>query len=137
MKNKSKLKKMKQKTKTTNPGIMAEWLYMNTAEISFGQVKEAFSEDGEVSVQIWKEAGVCELEILDSKSIDLEISELDLQDDYANEYLKEHEIKTLFFVTISPDEFAKTKKVMEQMTEKLGGYFCGDTADFTPVIKNN
>lgn len=137
MKNKSKLKKMKQKSKTGNPGIMAEWLYMNTDEISFCQVKNAFSKDSCVSVQIWEEAGVCELEIKDSKSIDLEISELDLQDDYANEYLKEHEIKTLFLVTISPDEFAKTQKVMEQMTEKLGGFFCGDTEDFTPVIKNN
>ena len=28
----------------------------------------------------------------------------------------------------------KAKEVMLYIIEKLGGYFCGDTADFTPVV---
>lgn len=135
MKNKSKLKKIKQKKQVQQATVPAEWLYMNDAVIDFEAIKEAFSGEERVNVQIWEEAGVAELEIADAKSIDLERSKVDLGDEYSNAFLAEHQVQTLFLVTISPGDFTNSKPVMEFMVQKLGGFFCGDTEDFTPVIK--
>lgn len=49
-------------------------------------------------------------------------------------YLKENEIHAVAAVTIRPEDYEKAKEVMLYIIEKLGGYFCGDTADFTPVV---
>ena len=48
--------------------------------------------------------------------------------------LKENEIHAVAAVTIRPEDYEKAKEVMLYIIEKLGGYFCGDTADFTPVV---
>lgn len=62
-----------------------------------------------------------------------------LGDEEGDAYLKENEIRTVAAVTIRPEDYEKAKTVMLYITEKLGGYFCGDTADFMPVVaaKNN
>lgn len=134
MKNKSKLKKIKQNKQTISPSVPAEWLYLNRDELSFASLKEAFRDQETISVQIWEEAGVAELELAEAKSIDLEKTEPDLGDNYSNSFLNEHGTKTLFLVTIAPEEFDKVKPVMELMIDRLGGMFCGDTDDFTPII---
>jgi hypothetical protein len=136
MKNKSKLQKIKQRNQIKSAAVPSQWLYINEKEVDFDAVCEAFTEWENVTVQVWKEAGVAELEIADSKSIDLEWSEVELGDDYSDDFLVKHHAKTLFFVTIAPEEYDKAASVMQVMTKQLGGFFCGDTDDFTPIIKN-
>jgi len=139
MKNKSKLKKMKQKKqlqKPVQPNVVTEWLYLNQKEISFEALKTVFEKDDTISVQIWKEAGVAEIEIAEAKSIDLELAELDLGDEAGNAFLKEKEAETLWLVTISAQSYDRSIAVMEQVVEAIGGFFCGDTEDFTPVVSS-
>ena len=57
-----------------------------------------------------------------------------LGDEEGDAYLKENEIHAVAAVTIRPEDYEKAKEVMLYIIEKLGGYFCGDTADFTPVV---
>ena len=130
MKNKSKLMKIKQANRE-NPKVVSEWLYINEKEIAFKDLKNVFGKEDNVNVEIWEDAGICELELTEAKSIDLELGEVDAEDPF----LTEHHAKTLFFVTIVPEFYEKDAVVMKKIVDSLGGFFCGNTAEFEPVIK--
>ena len=83
-----------------------------------------------------EEAGALEIEVPGAGSLDLEESPCDLGDEEGNDFLKEHGICTVFAATIRQDAYGALKPVMEGLAGRLGGFFCGDTADFTPVVKN-
>ena len=46
----------------------------------------------------------------------------------------EHQVKTVFLVTFKPETYEEAKKVMRRIMDKTGGFFCGDTEDFTPMF---
>ena len=50
-------------------------------------------------------------------------------------FAKEHGCENVFLVTLKPEEFETTKKAMNKIVASLGGLFCGDTEDFTPVLQ--
>ena len=111
MKNKSKLKKIREK-KAGTAIVTKEWLYMNPNSIT-----------------------VAEVEVPEHHSMDIEEIAVDLKDEYANAYLKEHDIHALFAVTIDTENYAFMQKIMQKIIAGAGGFFCGDTEDFTPVVK--
>lgn len=114
-------------------GIPAEWLYMTEKEISVKQIAAAFAEKG--AVEVWEEAGVVEVILGEKASMDMELTETDLGDEVGNEFLEAHQIKTLFLVTIPAAEYTLAEAAMRKITAATGGFFCGDTEDFTPVVK--
>ena len=133
MKNKSKLKKIKNPTKTNCP---KEWLYLNPAEVTPRQIAEVFEKEDRFAAQLWEEAGVVEIELGENaKSIDMEKTGADLGDEDSNQYLMERNIISVYLVTIVPEDERIAYEAMRCVTATLGGYFCGDTEDFTPVIK--
>jgi len=134
MKNKSKLKKIRE-GKTAVFKAPAEWLYLNQEQVTLRQICELFGEDMLWKAEYWEEAGVLEIEIPGAGSVDLEAMDADLGDEEGNAYLAQRQIRTVAAVTIVPDDFWRAKEVMEYITEKVGGYFCGDTKDFQPEVK--
>lgn len=143
MKNKSKLRKVKQKNAGLGQAFVPkEWLYLNPGKITVREVAEVFSNtvDLEASsvrirAQLWEDAGVVEIELPEAKSMDLELAEADLGDEIGNAFLEQHQVQTVFLVTVVPEDYEKAKPAMEQIVKALGGFFCGDTEDFTPVVK--
>ena len=43
-------------------------------------------------------------------------------------------MKTVFLVTFKLETYEEAKLVMRKIMEKTGGFFCGDTEDFTPMF---
>lgn len=134
MKNKSKLKKIRER-RTMAPEVPAEWLYMNPEPISLRQIYELFGEGLDWKAEYWEEAGVLEIEIPESGSVDIEAMDADLGDEEGNTYLEKHRIQTVAAVTIVPGDYEKAKAVMKFIIEKAGGFFCGDTDTFQPEIR--
>ena len=132
MKNKSKLNKIKAK-KNSQPTVPAEWLYLTEQEITTADIAAAF-EDQE-KVEIWEAAGVAEVILGEKASMDMEWTENDLGDEVSNQFLEQHQIKNVFLVTIPPQEYEAAQSAMRKIMEKNGGFFCGDTEDFTPVVQ--
>lgn len=132
MKNKTKLKKVKEK-KPVQPMAPAEWLYMTDREITVKDIAASF--ESEEMVEVWEEACVAEVIINEKASIDMELTELDLGDEESNQFLRKNQAKTLFLVTIPPHEYEAAKVNMLKIVERNGGFFCGDTEDFTPVVR--
>lgn len=123
----------KLQTQKKRPDFPIHWYYMATSDITVEDLKAAVASD-DYDIEIWKEAGVLEVGIEEKDSMDFEACELDLRDEYSNQFLKEHEVKALFFVTLPSVSFEKCEKVMRKIVSANGGFFCADTDDFTPVV---
>ena len=123
----------KVQTQKRKPDFPLHWHYMATSEITVEDLKSAVSSD-DYDIEIWKEAGVLEVGIEEKASMDFEACEPDLRDEYSNQFLKDHGVKALFFVTLPPIAFEKCEKVMRKIISANEGFFCADTDDFTPVI---
>ena len=134
MKNKSKLKKIKE-NKTTAAKLPSQWLFIAREEVSARDVKNALEDYEGVELEIWEAAGIVEVVLSDGKSIDFEQTEVDLRDEYSNDFLEKQQAKALFYVTIHPDSAALVTPVMKHVLGKISGLFCGDTDDFSPFVR--
>lgn len=134
MRNKSKLAKIK-KNKTPKIQKPGDWLYMCPKELELAQIKDALEK--EYSVEFWEEAGVLEVELKteESASVDFETVDMHRADEVTAEYMDANDVKMVFLVSIRPESFEAAKVVMEKVIAVCGGFFCGDTADFMPVVK--
>ncbi len=117
------------------PRMPEEWLYLAEGEITPDQIYALFTEEKRWKAEYWEEAGVLEIELPAAGSVDLENLEGASEDEIMEAYLQEHGLHTVYAVTIRPDDFEQAKKVMEYISSRLGGYFCGDTDDFQPEIR--
>lgn len=133
MKNKSKLKKIHDK-KTKAPSVPAEWLYLAPAETELKQIYELFCEDAFLRAEYWEEAGVLEIALPEAGSVDIERMDDDFLDDECRKYAEKRGAKTVYAVTVVPEEYGKAREVMKKIAENLGGFFCGDTENFLPEV---
>lgn len=122
MKRQSKPEKIK-KEKSTAPG---EWLYFAPANVTVRSIYE---------VEIWEDAGVLEIGLNDGATLDIEWTKIPAKDEITAAFAKQHGCENVFLVTLKPEEFETAKKAMNKIAASLGGLFCGDTEDFTPVLQ--
>ena len=127
-KKKSGFKNKKEAAK--KPDVPSNWFYMSGVADIKTQLDKI-----EMETEIWEEAGVLEIILGEAGSMDMEEIEDDFEDEYSRAFLEEHQVKSLFYVTIKQEVYDKAKEVMEAICGKLGGFFCGDTEDFTPIRK--
>ena len=112
-----------------------EWYYMNEKEITVSDIKEAFGEEKEFTIEVWCEAGVVEISKGVEIDIDIEQENPHFPDEYSEQFLKTHGVSSLYYVTVGKGASAEVSAIMKQMVSKLGGFFCADTDNFEPVIK--
>lgn len=117
------------------PQVTPNWLYMNQQEITLAQIGQAVDPVRYPEVHLWAEMGVLEIEVAEKASVDFEAMECDLEDEVGNAFLAENKVKTLVMITIVPAAWEESKALMTEICTKCGGFFCGDTEDFTPVVK--
>ena len=133
MKNKSKLNKIRE-SKSASSNILKEWFYMNNREITVRNIKELLDSIENVSIEIWDEAAVIEIQVGESGTLEMEGTKLNLGDPYSNDFLKRNNVASLYYVTIDADHYVEMKKIMEKIINTVGGFFCADTDDFMPVV---
>ena len=137
MKQQSTPEKIK-KEKSTAPG---EWLYFAPANVTVRSIYDVLTdENGELGtdsyeVEIWEDAGVLEVGLNDGASLDIEQAKIPPKDEITAAFAKKHGCENVFLVTLKPEEFETAKKAMNKIAASLGGLFCGDTEDFTPVLQ--
>ena len=133
MKNKSKLNKIRE-SKSLNSNIPKEWFYMNNKEITVRNIKEILDSIDNISIEIWDEAAVIEIQVGESGTLEMEGTESNLGDPYSNDFLKRNNVASLYYVTIDADHYVEMKKIMEKIINTVGGFFCADTDNFMPVV---
>ena len=125
---------MKNKIQKNNQ--VADWFYMSGTEMTAAALKEALA-DTAYKVEYWETAQVLEIALGESSSMDVEVIEPHLGEENADAFLDKHQVKFLCYITFSPEDYEIAKSVMEHICGRIGGFFCGDTEDFTPVIKGH
>ena len=128
----SNLKKNGKTSKKPAAKMPGEWLYLNKEELPLRKIYELFNEAQ--NAEYWEAAGVLEISLPESGTLDMEDLEGTLGDEEGDAYLLQNGIHTVFAATIRPEDYEKAKEIMLFITKKLGGYFCADTADFKPVV---
>ena len=89
--------------KPAAPKMSGEWLYLNKEELSLRNIYELFTE--EEAAEYWEAAGVLEISLPESGTLDMEDLEGTLGDEEGDAYLKENEIHTVAAVTIRPEDY--------------------------------
>jgi len=127
MKNKSKLNKIKSGSAKT----LRNWFYMSKDTVTIEDLKEVWDEN--YTVEIWKEQGILEVSV-ENGGIDVEGCPTDFWDEDSLKYLSDHEVRSIFIITLTEYGETENRKAMEMIKSSLGGWFAADTDDFTPVI---
>ena len=107
---------------------------MTPQEIGVRQIYEAFEEQDGYELEIWEDAGVLEIGMSEGASVDIETAQIHPKDEVTASFAAKHQVKTVFLVTFKPETYEEAKKVMRRIMDKTGGFFCGDTEDFTPMF---
>ena len=128
MKQQSKPKKSKKE----NNHMPGDWLYFAPENVTVRSIFEVLTDEYEV--EIWEDAGVLEIGLNDGATLDIERTKIPAKDEITAAFAKEHGCECVFLVTIKPEEFDIAKNAMQKIVASLGGLFCGDTEDFTPVL---
>lgn len=121
--------KEKREQKKTVPG---EWLYFLPEEHTARGLYEALA-DG-FAEELWEEAGVLEIQIGGGGVMDLEAAQIHPKDEITRLYAEKNGCTQVFLVTFVPEDYEKAEKVMQKLIAAAGGFFCGDTEDFTPIV---
>lgn len=113
--------------------VPSDWFYMSDQEMTAAALKEALA-DTSYQVEYWEDAQVLEIALGEGGCLDVEVVEPRLGEKEADDFLDEHQVKFLCYVTFQSEDYEAARSVMEHICGRLGGFFRGDTEDFTPVI---
>jgi len=113
--------------------VPTDWFYMSDTEMTAAAIKEALS-DTTYPVEYWEAAQVLEISLGEGGSLDVEVMEPRLGEKDADAFLEKHQVKFLCYITFQPEAYRAARSVMGHICGRIGGFFCGDTEDFTPVI---
>lgn len=122
-----------QKNKAPAADVPEGWFYMSDADMTAAAIREALA-DTAYEVEYWEDAQVLEIALGEGSSMDVEVIEPRLGEEEGDAFLEEHQVKFLCYVTFQPEDYEAAKAVMEHICGRIGGFFCGDTEDFTPVV---
>ncbi|MEI3208791.1 MAG: hypothetical protein V8S84_13605 [Lachnospiraceae bacterium] len=133
----SNLKKNGKTSKKPAAKMPGEWLYLNKEELPLRKIYELFNEAQ--NAEYWEAAGVLEISLPESGTLDMEDLEGTLGDDEGDAYLLQNGIHTVFAATIRPEDYEKAKEIMLFIKKlgdiTLGGYFCCRYSRiFKPVV---
>lgn len=110
------------------------WYYMNQLEMSVEDLAKGF-DSTEFDVEVWPEAGVIEVGVEEKLSIDIEQCELDMGDEYSNEFIANNGINSVFYISYKSSEKDKCMPILQDILHKLDGMLCADSEDFSPIIR--
>lgn len=126
------MKKQNNNKEMKNLQVPGDWLYFVSKEI---RVRDIYESIGAIyEMEIWEDAGVLEINMAEGSSLDIEEASIHPKDELTAAFAKEHGCAYVFLVTFKPEEYEAARSVMETIKEHLGGFFCGDTENFQPVL---
>lgn len=125
----------KDKKKKAPVPVVLSWYYMCPEEVTVAEIQKVLDISDDYSVEIWPEAGVLEVEINEKASMDIEECELDMGDEFSNNFVVEVAAKSIFYVSYKKEISEICEPMLRQVLAKLGGRICADSEDFTPEIK--
>lgn len=108
-------------------------LYMTPSEITAKDMSLVLQDNKGLTIQLWEEMNVLELELSSENPIDFESLEVNFKDPSDASFVRNRNIKTIFSISICEDDLKAMLPYFEQIIQKFSGFVCADSIDFTPV----
>ncbi len=127
---------MAKKTSDSKQKISKKYIdlfYMTPSTVTARDIADLLQENKGLSLQVWEEMNVLEIELPNENSIDFEPVEPSFQDPSDAAFIKNRNIKTIFAITICEDDIRLVVPYFEQLIATYAGFVCSDSADFNPV----
>lgn len=125
-----KKKKFNDSNQATN---YLDLLYMTPSVVNAKDIADFIKETNEITVDLWEEMNVLEIELRNHNTIDFEPVDMNFKDPSDAAFVKNRGIKTVFAVSLEEEDFAAVKACFEKIINKFSGFLCSDSADFNPV----
>lgn len=123
------------KATPTKKPMKMQLFYMTTNDINCKQVLEGIEEQEGMSIDVWESMGIATIEYSANEGIDFEECDVESFDSESDmEFVKQHEIKTIFQVTLVDTLKDKAGKFFQKIIDTNGGFFCTDSDDFEPIF---
>ena len=119
------------------PDVPGEWLYMCPKELNVLEIRQSFGADSNYDIEVWDEAGVLEISMAEKSSFDMEATEIHSKDEITKAFANERGVKSVFLVTFQTEDYDEAEKIMQIICDACGGFFCGDTENFMPVLERH
>lgn len=108
-------------------------LYLTPATVHTKEIAALLQNCKEISIQLWEEMNILELELPSQNSVDFESLDPSFQDPSDAAFVKSHGINTIYAITICKEDLKTTIPIFEMIVENFAGFVCADREDFAPV----
>lgn len=110
-----------------------ELFYMTPREVSAKDIAEIFRDMKGITVQLWEEMNVLELDLPGEGSMDFEPIEPSFSNPSDKAFIRDRNIRTIFAITLCEADLQSAVMYFKAIVEKHSGFVCSDTEDFQPV----
>lgn len=107
--------------------------YMTPTTINAKDIARTLEANSPISVQLWEEMNIVELELPNQNAVDFELIEISFQNPSDAAFVKNRNINTIFAISMVTSDLDTVIPYFEQLVHKYSGFVCADSEDFTPV----
>jgi hypothetical protein len=108
-------------------------LYMTPQVVNAKELAALFDDDKNISVQLWEEMNILELELPNENSVDFEPLSISFKDPSDAAFVKNRNIQTIYAINLLEDDLNASIPYFELIIEQYQGFICADSEDFNPV----
>lgn len=112
-------------------------LYMTPSAITAKDIAELMEGMKGITVQLWEEMNVLELELPGGNSVDFEALDTNFKDPSDAAFVKNRNIRTIFALNLCEADLNLLVPAFDQLVAKFGGFVCADSTDFNPVYSGS
>lgn len=127
-----KIKKARQNEAPKKKKQILEYYYMTPEQTDAKEMTTLIHQVDEENVDVWPELNLMEV-VLDSDSLIFQDGRECFIDPLDLEFLKEHQIQSIFVVSYEESDDKKARAVIKEIMQAKGGFLCSDTEDFMPM----
>ncbi len=112
--------------------------YMSPLELNVRDLSLLLRDTPSLSVELWEEMNILELELSNQNNIDFEplsIASFSSPSDAA--FIKNRNIKTIFAISLCDTDLDTVTALFKGIIEKYSGFLCADTQNFMPVYSGS
>ncbi len=127
---------MANKNKNTAQKVVKNYIdlfYMTSSEVRAKDLAEVMQNTPGITVELWDEMNVLELELSNQNSVDFEPVAPSFSDPSDAAFIKNRNIKTIFAVNLCEDDINTLIPIFEKLIDQYLGFLCADSADFKPI----
>ncbi len=112
-------------------------LYMSPLEVTAKDIAVLLQDTKDLTIQLWEEMNVLELELPNGNSIDFEALDPNFKDPSDASFVKNRNIRTIYALNLCDDDLKTATTYFDQIVAKFSGFVCADSDDFTPVYSGS